>query len=206
MELINLIRKGMPKNIQLYVVGLFIYLSMSSCKVTETTIQDITAPNNSWTTQHDSIYVLCSTYYLRHFDTIHKTKKSPFKYDLFVAKRLVDESLKSLYAADSAMLKKFVLCTTPKQIRSYKYIDVQLHVFINWWGLIPMAQVRESICIKSSIVTNGSIIKSHEEWGFRKTLGDFYDLADGYGECAENDYNLKLYCIKKSLVELSKSF
>ena len=121
--------KSIIKNIQLYVVGIFIYLSMSSCKVTETTIQEITAPNNSWATQHDSIYVLCSTYYLRHFDTIHKTKKSPFKYDLFVAKRLVDESLKSIYAADSAMLKKFVLCTTPKQIRSYKYIDVQLHVF-----------------------------------------------------------------------------
>lgn len=192
---------------QLFLVVLFILVTVSSCRVVnETSIQNIADINTNWTADHDSIYILCSTYYLRHFDTIAQSKKSPFKSDLLVAKKIVFDALSALYSADSSIIKKFVLCTASNQIPSYQYIDVQVHVFINWWSLIPMAQVRESVCIKSSIVANESIIKSHEEWGYRRTLGEFYDLGDGYGECAENEYNLQLYCIKKSLIELSKSF
>ena len=208
MVLITQTAKNFIKNCQLFLVLLFMFLTISSCRVVnETTIQTIADANTTWITNHDSVYILCSTYYLKHFDTLYKSKKSPFKSDLFVAKKLVFDALTELYSADSSILKKFVLCTELNQIRSYKYIDIQLHVFVNWLGLIPMSKVRESTCIKSSIVTNGSIIKSHEEWGYRRTLGEFYDAdIGGYGECEANDYYLKLYCIKKSLLELAKTF
>jgi hypothetical protein len=188
MVIITHTRKSIIKKMQLFLVVFLIFVTVSSCSVVnQTTIQNIADTNTTWAAHHDSIYVLCSIYYLRHFDTIAQSKKSPFKSDLLVAKKIVSDALSSLYSADSSILKKFVLCTSPNQISSYKYIDVQVHVFINLWGLIPIAKVRESVCIKSSIVANESIIKSHEEWGYRRTLGEFYDLGDGYGECEEND-------------------
>lgn len=208
MVLITHPAKSIIKDCQLFSVLLFIFLTISSCKsVNETPIRSIADSNTTWIRNHDSVYILCSTYYLKYVDTLYKSKKSPFKSDLFFAKTLVSDALSTLYSGDSSILKKFVLCTEPNQIRSPKYIDIQLHVFVNWWALIPMSKVRESVCVKSSIKTNESIIKSYEEWGYRRTEGEFYDTeAGGYGECEENGYSLKLYCIKKSFLEVSKSF
>jgi hypothetical protein len=196
----------MPFKKNKFILGiLFIYSIFLSCKVSETKIQNIEPINTLWINNLDSARVLCSTYYLKHFDTTHKTRKSKFKSDLDFAKIMVFESLKELYATDSLVLKKFILYTDPAQIKSETYIDIQIHVFINWWSMVPMAKVRESVYVKSSIITNGMVVKSHGEWGFRKTLGEFYDQPDAYWECDLNAHNLKLYCIKKSLNELIKN-
>lgn len=190
--------------VNLLIGVLLIYCTFCSCKVSETKIEKIDPINTNWINDSDSVRILCSTYYLKKFDTTYKSRKSPFKSDLDFAKIVVFESLKELYITDSLTLKKFVLYTDPKQILSETYIDVQVHVFQNWWGLVPMAKVRESVCIKSSIITNGIVVKSHEEWGFRKTLGEFYEFPEAYWECDLNAYNLRLYCIKRSLIELLK--
>jgi len=188
------------------VLGIiFICSSLLSCKVSETKIQHIDPINTYWLNSQDSVRVLCSTYYLKYYDSTYRTRKSRFKSDLDYAKIIVFESLKEMYATDSLILQKFVFYTDPKQIKSESYIDIQLHVFINWWSLVPMAKVRESVYVKSSIITHGMEVKSRGEWGFRKTLGEFYDQPGAYWECDLNRYKLQMYCIKKSLNELLKN-
>lgn len=186
-------------NYNLFLGLSFMFFCISSCKVSETKIREVGKPNTNFTAHKDSIYILCSIYYLRQFDTTYKSKKSPFKSDLIVAKKMVFDALTELYSDDSSTLKRFVLCTEPNQIASNTFIDMRIYVYINWWGLIPMIKVRESVLIKSAVSSNEMIIKSHEEWGFRKKLGEFYVLLDAYGECDYQGYQLKLYCIKKSL-------
>lgn len=197
------------RNIIKCLVVLLIYSTISSCRsVNETVIQNVVDNDTTWISNQKNVYILCSSYYLRRFDTLYKSKKSPFNSDRDVVKLMVSDALTELYSADSTILKKFVLCTEPNQIGSSKYIEVQLHVFINFWEIIPFSKVRESVCVKSNIMVNNQVIKTQEEWGFRRTLGEvIHDVGNGYnGECAENDYKLQLYCIKKSIVELSKSF
>jgi hypothetical protein len=183
---------------------LFMSLSLASCRVSETNIQPIDPINTLWINNQDSVRILCSTYYLKNFDNTQKSRKSRFKSDLVHAKTVVYEALKELYAHDSLALHKFVLYTDSTQIKHETYIDMQVHTFVNWWVLVPMAKVRESYCVRSSIISNGKVIKTHEEWGFRKTLGEFYDLPDAYWECDLLSYQLKLYCIKRSLLELMR--
>ncbi len=193
---------------QLFFLLLLIFLAVSSCRsVNETIIQNVVDSNVTWISNNEPVYILCSSYYLTRFDTLYKSKKSPFSYDRDVVKFMVSDVLSSLYSADSLILKKFVLCTSPNQISSSKYIEVQVHVFINFWAIIPFTKVRESVCVKSKIMINNHAIKTIEEWGYRRTLGElFHDIGNGYGECDQNDYKLQLNCIKKSLIQLSKSF
>lgn len=188
-----------------FFIGLsFVFFTFQACKVIDTKIQPIENVNTSWTKNYKSIPVLCSTHYLKNLNNLNKSRKSPFASDSAHAKTLVFESLKELYASDSAILKKFTLFADPNIISTDTFIEVQVHVFINWWSLIPMAKVKKSVCAKSSIIANNRVIKTHEEWGFRRTLGEIYDSAipEADWECDLNMHQLKLYCIKKSLLEL----
>jgi hypothetical protein len=198
------LKKSNSRHRNVFILVLFIFSSVYSCKVTETKIHDVVDSSTTWFVNQDSVYILCSTHYLKYFDKIHNSKKSPFKSDSVFAQTLVYNGLKDLYSADSLILKKFVLCATPNNITTDTFINIQIHVYTNWWKLIPMFPVRESVCVKSSILTKDTVIRSHEEWGYRRTLGEFYDESTAYGECDQNEYNLRLYCVKKSIVELMK--
>lgn len=198
--------KRLVKNSQLFGVAICILVVLNSCRsVNETIIQNIGDSNPSWINNNEPIYILCSSYYLRRYDTLYNSKRSPFSVDRDVVKLMVSDALSELYSADSNIIEKFVLCTDPDQIKSSKYIEVQVHLFINIWEIIPFTKVRESVCVKSNIMLNKHVIKTHEVWGFRRTLGAFSgQIHEGYTQCEINGYKLNVYCIKKCLVELSK--
>ena len=86
------------RNIIKCLVVILMYSTISSCRsVNETVIQNIVDNDTTWISNQKNVYILCSSYYLRRFDTLYKSKKSPFSSDRDVVKLIVSDALTELY-------------------------------------------------------------------------------------------------------------